>query len=60
MEVAIPATLIKQAIAKTKVKEERYRWLPANLVIFLTIASCIHITLFNVSTMGAGMSSSTK
>ncbi|WDD36517.1 transposase domain-containing protein (plasmid) [Nostoc sp. UHCC 0926] len=35
IEVAIPATSIEQAIAKTKVEEERHRLLPAHLVICL-------------------------
>lgn len=38
IEVAIPATSIEQAIAKTKVKEERHRSLPAHLAICLIIA----------------------
>lgn len=38
IEVAIPATSIEQAIAKTKVEEERHRSLPAHLVICLIIA----------------------
>jgi len=38
IEIAIPATSIEQAIAKTKVKEERYRSLPAQLVVCLIIA----------------------
>jgi hypothetical protein len=38
IEIAIPAASIKQAIAKTKVEEERYRSLPAQLVVCLIIA----------------------
>jgi Insertion element 4 transposase N-terminal/Transposase DDE domain len=38
IEVAIPAASIEQAIAKTKVEEERNRSLPAHLVICLIIA----------------------
>jgi len=38
IEIAIPAASIEQAIAKTKVGEERYRSLPAHLVICLIIA----------------------
>lgn len=38
IEVAIPATSIEQAIAKTKVEEKRHRSLPAHLVICLIIA----------------------
>ena len=38
IETAIPATSIKQAIAKIKVKEERHRSLPAQLVVCLVIA----------------------
>ncbi len=38
IETAIPATAIKQAIAKTKVEEERNRSLPAQLVVSLVIA----------------------
>ncbi len=38
IEAAIPATLIEQAIAKTKVEEERHRSLPAHLLICLVIA----------------------
>jgi len=38
IETAIPATSIKQAIAKTKVEEERDRSLPAQLVVCLIIA----------------------
>jgi hypothetical protein len=33
IEVAIPATSIEQAIAKTKVEAERHRSLPAQLVV---------------------------
>ena len=38
IETAIPSVSIEQAIAKTKVKEERYRSLPAQLVVCLIIA----------------------
>ena len=38
IETAIPAASIEQAIAKTKVEEERYRSLPAQLVVCLIIA----------------------
>ena len=38
IETAIPATSIKQAIAKIKVEEERHRSLPAQLVVCLVIA----------------------
>jgi hypothetical protein len=38
IEVAIPAASIEQAIAKTKVEEERHRSLPAQLVVCLIIA----------------------
>lgn len=38
IETAIPATSIEQAIAKTKVGEERHRSLPAQLVVCLIIA----------------------
>ncbi|WP_432205690.1 IS4 family transposase [Synechocystis sp. PCC 7509] len=38
METAIPATSIKQAIAKIKVEEERHCSLPAQLVVCLVIA----------------------
>jgi hypothetical protein len=38
IEIAIPATSIEQAIAKTKVEEERHRSLPAQLVVCLIIA----------------------
>lgn len=37
IETAIPGTSIEQAIAKIKVKEERYRSLPAQLVVCLII-----------------------
>jgi len=38
IEVAIPATSIQQAIAKTKAEEDRHRSLPAQLVVCLIIA----------------------
>ncbi len=38
IEIAIPASSIEQAIANTKVKEERHRSLPAQLVVCLIIA----------------------
>ncbi|MDV2990444.1 MAG: hypothetical protein N4J56_006225 [Chroococcidiopsis sp. SAG 2025] len=38
IEAAIPSTEIEQAIAKTKVCEQRKRSLPAQLVICLVIA----------------------
>lgn len=38
IETAIPAEAIEQAIAKTKVEEERNRSLPAQLVVCLIIA----------------------
>jgi hypothetical protein len=38
IEIAIPATSIEEAIAKTKVEEERHRSLPAQLVVCLVIA----------------------
>lgn len=38
IETAIPAQAIEQAIAKTKVEEERHRSLPAQLVVCLIIA----------------------
>ena len=38
IEIAIPASAIKQAIAKTKVEEKRHRALPAHLVVCLVIA----------------------
>jgi len=41
IEIAIPASAIKQAIAKTKVEEKRHRALPAHLVVCLVIAMSI-------------------
>lgn len=38
IETAIPIEAIEQAIAKTRVKEERYRSLPAQLVVCLIVA----------------------
>ena len=38
IEIAIPASAIEQAIAKTKVEEKRHRALPAQLVVCLVIA----------------------
>ena len=38
IETAIPIEAIEQAIAKTKVEEERYRSLPAQLVVCLIVA----------------------
>lgn len=38
LEVAIPSSAIEQAIADTKVKEERRRALPSHLVVCLIIA----------------------
>jgi hypothetical protein len=38
IEIAIRASAIEQAIAKTKVEEKRHRALPAQLVVSLVIA----------------------
>ena len=47
IETAIPTEAIEQAIANTKVEEERHRSLPAQLVVCLIIAMSLSPLRFN-------------